>query len=251
MKDHVIEGSQRSYARFAGLMYILVLLLDIAGGVIVSSVGGNGTFAEASQRIIASETLYRVGLGVALVGSLSTILLAVSLYATLKPVDGNLTMMALLFRSAESAIGAVGIVIAFAVLQIQLAVNHAGAFDANQLGALANFSPATVTGVNAIFFSSGSTVFFYVFLKSGYIPRPLSAWGIFASLVYLGVWFTDLIVPNHPGLVTILGSLPILVAEVGTALWLLIAGIRIPVSLDPPVAFESMPTHSSNIAAGR
>lgn len=236
MEERVVDSSQRSYARFAGLMYVLVLLLDIAGGLITSGIGGTGTFIDASHRIIASETLYRVGLGLALAGSLSTIPLAVALYATLKPVDGNLTMMALLFRLAESAVGAVGIVAAFSILQIQLAANHANAFDANQLGALANFSSGPSTDVSAIFFSVGSTVFFYVFLKSNYIPRILSVWGIFASLVYVVVWFTDLVVPNHPGLVTIVGSLPILVAEVATALWLLIAGIRNSSGLGAPLA---------------
>jgi hypothetical protein len=251
MQERMVGDSQRSYARLAGLMYLVVLLLDIAGSVIVSSVGGTGTFVEVSHRILASETLYRVGLGLLLGGTLSTIVLGVSLYATLKPVDGNLTMMALLFRLAETAIGAVGVVIAFSVLQIQLAANHANAFDANQLGALANLSPATGTQVSAIFFSAGSTVFFYVFLKSGYIPRALSAWGIFASLAYLAVWLIDLIFPNHPSLVIILGSLPILVAEVGTALWLLTKGIRNSENVTGPVALNSTPLLSSAAAGGR
>jgi uncharacterized protein DUF4386 len=236
VQEPIADSSQRSYVRFAGLMYLVVLLLDIAGGVITSGVGGSGTFFEVSHRIIASETLYRVGLGLALAGSMATILLAVGLYATLKPVDRNLTMMALLFRAAEGAIGAMGIVTAFSILQIQQAANHAGAFDSNQLSALANFSSGPSTDVSAIFFTAGSTIFFYVFLKSGYIPRILSAWGIFASLVYMVVWFVDLILPNHPGLVLIVGSLPILVAEVATALWLLIVGIRNPARLSARVA---------------
>lgn len=251
MQERVVDSSQQSYARFAGLMYILVLLLDVAGALIVSSIGGTGSFVDVSHRIGAAETLYRVGLGLALAGSMSTIVLAVSLYATLRRVDGNLTIMALLLRLAESAIGAVGIVLGFSVLQIQLAANHANAFNVNQLGALANLSPAAGTGVSAIFFSAGSAVFFYVFLKSGYIPRTLSTWGIFASLVYMAVWFTDLILPNRPDLVVILGSLPILIAEVSTALWLLIAGIRNPVSLGAPVALQPTPTHPSAIEAGQ
>ncbi len=36
----------------------------------------------------------------------------------------------------------------------------------------------------AIFLGLGSTVFNYLFLKSGYIPRILAAWGIFSSLLY-------------------------------------------------------------------
>lgn len=247
MQEHVVDGSQRSYARLAGLLYVVVLLLDITGGMIVSSVGGTGTFVEVSHQILASETLYRVGLGLLLAGTVSTIVLAVSLYATLKPVDGNLTMMALLFRVAESAIGAMGIVLTFSVLQIQLAANHASAFNANQLDALANLSPTTGTQVSAIFFSAGSTVFFYVFLKSGYIPRILSAWGIFASLAYLAVWLIDLILPSRPGLVIVLGSLPILLAEVGTAIWLLTKGISKPQGLTAPVALGSTPMRTSGV----
>ena len=225
MQERMVGDSQRSYARLAGLMYLVVLVLDIVGLVIASTIAGSGSFVEVSHRILANETLYRVGLSIALAGGVATIVLALSLYVTLKRVDGNLAMMALLFRVAETAIGAVGIVVAFSVLQIQLAANHANAFGADQLDALASFSPTGIQ-VSAIFFCVGSTIFFYLFLKSNYIPRMLSAWGIFASLVYLAVWFTDLILPNHSGLVTILGSLPILMAEVGTALWLLIAGIR-------------------------
>ena len=227
MPDRIAESSQRAYARFAGLMYLLVLVFDVAGLIITSSIAGGGNFVETSQRILASETLYRVGLSCSLVGSLSTILLAVGLYVTVKPVDGNLGMMALLFRAAEAAIGAMGIIVGFTILQIQLAANHASAFDANQLGALADLSSGVGTEVSAIFFSMGSTLFFYVFLKSNYIPRVLSAWGIFASLVYLAVWFMRLILPQSSATATAYASLPILIAELSTGLWLLINGIKI------------------------
>src|SRR5712691_4221886 len=219
--EQTAEASQLAYARFAGLMYFLVLGFDIAGLLIVSSIGGGGNFVETSHRIIASETLYRLGLCCSLVGSLSTILLAIGLYAAVKPVDGNLAMMALLFRVAEAATGGVGIIIAFSVLQIHLAANHANAFDANQLGALAGLSSGVGTEVSALFFSLGSTIFFSVFLKSRYIPRVLSACGIFASLVYAAVWFVSLILPQYSATAVAFGSVPILIAELSTGLWLL------------------------------
>jgi hypothetical protein len=221
MTEQIAESSQHAYARFAGLMYLLVLGFDIAGALIVSSIGGGGNFVETSHRIMMSETLYRIGLCCSLVGSLSTILLAIGLYVAVKPVDGNLAMMALLFRVAEAATGGMGIIIAFTVLQIHLAANHANAFDATQLGALADLSSGVGTEISAIFFSVGSTIFFYLFLKSNYIPRILSAWGIFASLVYLTVWFISLILPQYSAKAVAYGSLPILIAELSTGLWLI------------------------------
>lgn len=208
-------------------MYFVVLVFDVMGFFIVSRVRGDGSFVETSHRIMASETLYRIGLNCGLVGSLSTILLAVGLYVAVKPVDGNLAIVALLFRVAESATGALGTFIAFATLQIYLAANRASAFGVNQLGALADLTHTSGVGaeVGAIFFSFGSTIFFYLFLRSSYIPRILSAWGIFASLVYATVWLMNLIVPQYSATVTY-GSLPILIAELSTALWLLIVGIK-------------------------
>lgn len=227
MAERMAENSQRAYARFAGLMYFLVLGFDIAGVLIVSSIAGNGNFVETSHRIMASETLYRIGLCCGLVGSLSTISLALGLYVAVKPVDGNLAMLALLFRLAESAIGAVGTVSAFTVFQVHLAANHASVFDANQLGVLADLNSGVGTDVSALFFCVGSTIFFYVFLKSKYIPRMLSAWGIFASIVYAAVWFISLILPQYSATAAVYGSLPILIAELSTGLWLLIKGVNV------------------------
>ena len=228
MTDRTVDDSQRAYARFAGFMYLVVLVFDVVGVFIVSGIAGHGSFVDASHRIMASEELYRIGLACSLVGSLSTILLAVGLYIAVKPVDSNLALTALLFRVTEAATGAVGIIIGFAVLHIYLAANHANAFDAKQLGALADLFPGGPE-VSAIFFSLGSTIFFYLFLKSNYIPKIVSVWGIFASLVYATYWLVSLILPQYAsGTVTVLSSLPILVAELSTGFWLLILGIKAP-----------------------
>jgi len=209
-------------------MYFVVLGFDIAGLLIISRITQNGNFVETSHRIMASEQLYRAGLCCSLIGSLSTVLLAIGLYVAVKPVDRNLAMMALLFRVVESAAGATGIIIAFTVLRIHLAANHASAFDVNQLDALAQLgSSGVATEVSAIFFSLGSALFFYVFLKSNYIPRILSAWGVFASLVYMAFWFMSLILPQYSATATTYASGPILIAEVSTGLWLLIVGIKL------------------------
>ena len=88
------------------------------------------------------------------------------------------------------------------------------------------FSAGASTEIAAIFFSVGSTIFFYVFLRSTYIPKVMSAWGIFASLCYAALWFTRLVVPESPALVVYLGSLPIPIAELSTGFWLLIKGIK-------------------------
>ena len=109
-------------------------------------------------------------------------------------------------------------------------MNGAGAFDVDQLGALADLNArgfGTALGaIFSLFFSLGSTLFFCLLLKSGYVPRILSAWGVFASLVYAAVWFVSLIRPQYSATTSTYRSLPILVAELSTGVWLLLVGIK-------------------------
>jgi hypothetical protein len=209
-------------------MYLFTAF-DVTGVVILSSISGSGSFLDTAHRIAASETLYRIGLLCGLLGSVTTVLLAIGLYVTLKPVDANLAITALLFRLAESVIGGVAIVFSFANLQVYLEANHASAFDAGQLGALADLvSRTSAAGINisVIFFSVGSTIFFYLFLKSAYIPRFLALWGVLGSLFCMAAFVGNLLLPQSSDLLLGIGGLPIGIAEPVLGLWLLIRGIN-------------------------
>ena len=226
-------SSQRAYARLAGLMYLLVLAFDITGLIIGAFVAGDGDFAAQAHRIVASETLYRFSLMLGLAGALSTVLLAVGLYVTVKPLDPNLATIGLVFRALEAAIGAVAIVGSFSALELYRAGMGQSPFNAAQLGALQQLAESGAgTSVAAVFFCVGSTVFFYLLSRSAYIPRLLSLWGLYSSLLYLVYWAFGLVVPDYPGAITIAASLPILVAEVSTGLWLLTRGIKTPATAD-------------------
>jgi hypothetical protein len=233
----MVSDSQNAYARFAGVMYFFTTF-DIAGVVIIGSITGRGSFPDTAHGIAASETLYRVGLVLGLVGTLSTILLAIGLYVALKPVDGNLALTALLFRLAESVIGGMVVVFGFATLQINLDASHAGAANANQLGALADlFSRTSAAGteVSVIFFSVGSTIFFYLFLRSAYIPRILATWGLLGSLLCMAAFAASLVVPQSSDVLTGLGGLPIGIAEPVVGLWLVLRGINVRPTVSQPV----------------
>jgi uncharacterized protein DUF4386 len=224
----IARGSQSSYARFAGLMYFFTVF-DVTGVVIISRLTGSGSFLDTAHRIAASETLYRIGLLCGLLGTMSTVLLAIGLYVTLKPVDRNLATTALLFRLAESVIGGVAIMFSFANLQIYLEANHASAFDAGQLGALADVvSRTSAVGINisVIFFSVGSTIFFYLFLKSAYIPRSLAVWGLLGSLFCMAAFVGNLLLHQSSDALLGIGGLPVGIAEPVLGLWLLIRGIN-------------------------
>src|SRR4029077_6369039 len=127
------DRSQSTYARFAGLMYFFTVF-DVSGVLIIARVSGSGNFLATAHAVAASETLYRVGLVLGLIGTLSTILLAVGLYVALRPIDRNLAMTGLLFRLAETVIGGVVIVFGFLTLQIYLEAGRARGGGASRAG---------------------------------------------------------------------------------------------------------------------
>jgi hypothetical protein len=78
-----------------------------------------------------------------------------------------------------------------------------------------------------IFLAVGSAIFFYLFYKSRYIPRLLAGWGVFASVVMFVVSVAMFLFPENMRTLQ-LGWGPLGIAEIGTALWLIIVGIRPP-----------------------
>jgi hypothetical protein len=208
-------------------MYIFVLGCSLTGLVVTSSVGAGLGFVERSAAIVASEPLFRLGLVLALVGSLSTVVLAVALYVTVRPVDRNLGLIGLTFRTGEAAVGGVGMAVSFAVLQVRSAAAAGDGFAADDWDALAvAFNGVATTEVAAIFFSLGSTVFFYLLLRSRYIPRVLAGLGLIGSACYAALWIGRLLVPDVSWLVPF-ASAPILIAEVVGGIWLLLRSIDV------------------------
>jgi hypothetical protein len=208
-------------------MYFFTVF-DVSGVLIIARVSGSGNFLATAHAVAASETLYRIGLVLGLIGTLSTILLAVGLYVALRPIDGNLAIAALVFRLAESAIGGVVIVFGFLTLQIYLEAVRAGAPGASRLGELSGLvSGASVVGTNVsvVFFGVGSTLFFYLLVRSAYIPRVLAMWGFIGSIVCFVAFLASLVIPQSTELLTGMGGLPVGLAEPVVGAWLLIRGI--------------------------
>jgi hypothetical protein len=112
------EKTQRIYARVAGFLFLWLIITGLAGLLTTSHIVGSRTFAETAKRVMASERLYRVALSSELIETLSTLLLAFALYATLKPVNELLAQMAMYWRLGESFIGGAGMIVDFAKLRL-------------------------------------------------------------------------------------------------------------------------------------
>lgn len=196
--NHTVR-SQRAWARIAGLMYWAVLVVDLTGMQLRSPAGSRSLM---------------------LAGSLLTVPLALGLYFAVSPVQNALAASALGFRLTEAVLGLISTMAGFAGVK--------AAFSHSALGtALLDIARWDDTTAFAAFvFTIGSTIFFCLFVKSGYIPRVLAWWGLFASVVAMAACLTHLLRPAFPAM-TIYAWLPMLLAETSTGLWLLIKSVKV------------------------
>lgn len=219
---------QIRYARIAGLVYLLLIALYTVGQLLISNVVGEGDFAQRLVHITAGQTLYRLGLVIQLLLSLFTVLLAYAIYVVLKPVNERIARLAMYCRLGE-AFGGLSASVSFGVLSLQSDPKYLQAFGIVQLQAISELAKSAEFAsfnIATLFFSFGSTIFFYLFMQTRYIPRVLSAFGVFASVVTLFVSLGNLTFPAYANVIQF-GWIPIFVAEITTGVWLLVRGVRI------------------------
>jgi Domain of unknown function (DUF4386) len=223
---HPEHRTQRAYARLAGFLFLWLIVTGVTSLVITSRIVGGGPFADAAQRVVVSERLYRFALCCALVETLSALLLAFSLYVTLKPVNALLAQLGMYWRIAESFVGMVGVAFGFVKLRIYTSQPIAAGGQAQALLDLMRQVGTATYNIGALCFSIGSLLFFYLFYRSHYVPRALSAFGIFASVVVTVICFGSLLFPERSAELQY-GWAPMAIAEVATGFWLMF-GVRIP-----------------------
>jgi hypothetical protein len=238
MHDHPIDDTQRMYARLAGSMYLFNYVTAVFGAVAPSRIMGSGDFAERVQRILASEHLYRAALVSMAISWVLIVILAFALYVTLEPVNKRLAQIALFMELGQACVGAVTVMLSFGALRLYTTGQATGPFQNDQLQVLVSVTnSASGSGfqIAMTFLAVGSTLFFYLFYKSRYIPRPLAAWGVFASVLMLMVSLAGLTFPEYASTLQY-GWGPMGIAEIATAFWLMIVGIRLPPVLAGEVA---------------
>ena len=221
-------AAQIRYARIAGFVYLLLIVLFMGGQFLIGHVTGSGTFTERTAHIVAALPLYRSALVVQFLASVLTVLLAYSLYVALKSVDEHIARLALYFRLGE-AFGGLTSFVTFAALTLRTEPKFAQALGAAQIKALVDLAHAAdfaSFNIGIVFFSFGSTLFYRLFLRSAYLPRALSAFGMFASALTFVVAIASLVMPAWGNALQV-GWIPIFIAEIATGILLMVRGARL------------------------
>lgn len=225
----VTEKKLNTYARVAGLAYIIVILLGVISvNFIVSSLIVPGNNAATFDNISGNEFLFRIGVASEALMYLLVILLSLSLYVVLKTVDKNLALLALLLRIAEAIVGAATILIS-GLIPLHL-INTETVFSAEQIQTLLTlFLSLRNSGLDIvlIFIGVGGTIFCYLFYKSNYVPRFLAGWGIFTYLSMLLLSFVSILSADFPETYKMILYVPGGLFELIFGFWLLIKGVKL------------------------
>jgi hypothetical protein len=134
MKNQSAKTSLVVDARVAGFLYLIIAICGIFSMMYVPSkilVPGNA--AATAANILASESLFRIGIVSDAVVFLSEIALIAILYALLKPVNETLSLVAALFRLAMAVIQGVNLLFNLAALQILSGADYMKVFDTDRL----------------------------------------------------------------------------------------------------------------------
>ena len=221
--------SPQVYARVAGASYITTIVLGVFGVNIVETrllVAGN--HAETVENILANDWLFRLGIASEILMYLLVILLSWALYLLLKPVNGNLALLALLWRAGEAIIGSGTTVISGLIPLLMLKAKTQ--FEVAELNALVGlFLDVRGAGLDFVllFIGAGGTIFCYLLIKSKFVPRLLAYWGVVTYVSMFIISLVSILIADFPETLKMALFAPGGAFELIIGFWLLIKGINI------------------------
>ena len=218
-------NSNKKTPRFLGAAFLLQAIASLVSGLIspASSLIVSDNIIETMTNIANNALQMRASIVLDMITAIGIVMLGSLLFVTLKKQNGKIALVALGLYLIEAAILAVSRIPAFALLLVsQESVIAGHPAHLQTLGNLFYESQSFGIELHMLPFALGATMFYYLFFKSGFIPRVLSLLGLVAApLALIGTLF-GLLGYNVP-LVVFLPNLPF---ELGVGLWLMVKGIR-------------------------
>jgi hypothetical protein len=218
-------------AQIAGLCYLVVIAGGLfAEGVVRASLIVPGDAVATVTGIAANESLWRSGLAVHLLYLIPATLVNVLLYGLFKPVHATLARLALVFAMVGVTIEAVALLnisVPLAMIDEGGALAALGEGQRQALGYLAVRLFSTGFGFSLVFFAGFCVLTGVLILRSRQIPRLIGAMMIIAGVCNVVNSLAALLSPALSNALVPWILLPILVAELSLAFWLLLKGSTI------------------------
>jgi hypothetical protein len=227
----MIERSPKTYARVAGVLYLVIIAAGLFAEVFVRQrLTVPSDAAATAINILTHESLFRLGIVADLATFVCAIPLTLILYVLLRPVDQNLAFLTVLLNLVQDAIGGVNALNTYTPLQLLGGARYLDVMSREQLEAMALLSlNAHEVGfaVALLFFGVCCVILGYLLYKSGFFPRIL---GVLLALAGLAYFVDSLAVILSPRTASMIfpGIAPVaFIGELSLALWLTVKGLNV------------------------
>src|SRR5437870_2912568 len=227
----VANNAQRIAAKVAGIAGLLAFVLVVFGNyVLLGPLIVPRNAADTARNILAHQTQFRCALACFITYDVGGIVLLTALYVIFAPVNRGLALAGALFRLVFVMLWLVAPLNSLGALRLLSDSSYLKVFEPDRLQALARVQIAASFDdyyVGLPFFGLAATVCAWLWLKSKYIPRGLSifgvvgsAWCVFCAVVYL-------IFPNFNKIVNdYIFDSPMALFELAVSFWLLFKGLK-------------------------
>ena len=216
--------------RILGFMFIFVAVASGLGGLMLSSLGlprvsPPDNIFKTMIDISDNPTTMQMSIVCFLIEAVAIVLLTMLLYTTLKNQNKIFARWAFGLWIGEAVFLAFREINAFSLLYTAQEFVKAGAPDASHfqtLGSLFYKLMHFSYDVQMVFYCTGGILFYYLFLKSKYVPKVIPIYGIIvASVGFIGELFAifGYDVPLYV-------FIPILPFELAIGVWLMAKGFR-------------------------
>lgn len=228
MTNRTVETSPQVYATMAGVLFLISI---IAGGFgewyVPDKLIVSADAAATAENFIASDSLFRMGFASYLVEAVCDVALSLILYVLLRPVHRELALLAAFFGLVSTAVFAVAELFYFAPSFILGGAEYLKPFSPDEVSSLALLS-LKFYGYGGdlfmVFYGVASILRGYLIFQSGYLPKALGALLALAGFGFVTMNFVFVLAPAYA---TDFLNLPMIVAMLALALWLLLKGVDV------------------------
>jgi len=243
MTTLTITKEQQCAAKVAGITGLLAMAIVVFGNyVLLNPLIVPGNAVETAQNILVHERAFRLTVVCFLSYSLISLVLLSALYVMLKPVSRGLALAAALCRLVFAMLWLLGSLQMLGALRLLGHAAYLQVFEMDRLQVLARVTIAATFDdyyVGLPFFSLALTICSYLWLKSNYVPRWLSWFGIASSAWCVICAFVYLLFPGFAKPVDPYWfDSPMAMFELILSFWLLFRGLKSP-SAAPLLAVNS------------
>lgn len=231
MSENPIEKAPQRFARIGGVLYLIIIALGLYGEMFIRErVIISGDAAATAANLRATEPLWRLGLAGEFFLLTCSIVLAVILFALLRPVNKYVALSAFSFNLVSLAVEAANDLNLLAALFPLGNASYLKALQPEQLNAMTSLSLKLFGygfGMALIFFAGACVTYGYLIFKSGYMAKLAGVLMTAAGAGYFLNGFMMLLAPAVANRISFAFLIPSFIGELSFCLWLLFKGVRV------------------------